>query len=170
MHLSHSTQYINYGAIPKVDIAIVEALAITEDGSLIPTTAIGNSPSFIKQADKVIVELNLTPAHGLRGHATHCLIMENPPNRKPINIVKADDLIGKPYMECGFEKIAAIVITDLQDGVRPLAAIDDNAKKIAQNIIKFFEGEVAAGRLTDTLLPIQSGVGSVANAVALWSA
>lgn len=73
-------------------------------------------------------------------------------------------------MECGFEKIAAIVITDLQDGVRPLAAIDDNAKKIAQNIIKFFEGEVAAGRLTDTLLPIQSGVGSVANAVALWSA
>lgn len=164
MHLSHSTQYINYGSIPKVDIAIVEALAITEEGGLIPTTAIGNAPSFIKQADKVIVELNLHQSMALEG-MHDCLVMDNPPHRRPINIVKPDDLIGKPYMECGFDKIAAIVITDLQDGVRPLAAIDDNAKKIAQNIIKFLEKEVEAGRLTDTLLPIQSGVGSVANAV-----
>lgn len=164
MHLSHSTQYINYGSIPKVDIAIVEALAITEEGGLVPTTAIGNAPSFIKQADKVIVELNLHQSMALEG-MHDCLVMDNPPHRRPINIVKPDDLIGKPYMECGFDKIAAIVITDLQDGVRPLAAIDDNAKKIAQNIIKFLEKEVEAGRLTDTLLPIQSGVGSVANAV-----
>lgn len=164
MHLSHSTQYVNYGAIPKVDMAIVEALAITEDGALIPTTAIGNTPTFVKQADQVIVELNLRQAMALEG-MHDCLVMDNPPYRKPINIEKADDLIGKPYIECGFDKIAAIVITDLQDGVRPLAAIDDNAKKIAQNIIRFFQGEVAAGRLTETLLPLQSGVGSVANAV-----
>lgn len=164
MHLSHSTQYINYGAIPKVDIAIVEALAITENGALVPTTAIGNAPSFIKQADQVIVELNLHQSMALEG-MHDCVIMDNPPHRKPINIVNPDDLIGVPYMECGFDKIAAIVVTDLQDGVRPLAPIDDNAKKIAENIIQFLEGEVAAGRLTDTLLPIQSGVGSVANAV-----
>lgn len=164
MHLSHSAQYVNYGAVPKVDIAIVEALAITEEGNLIPTTAVGNTPSYVKQAEKVIVELNLHQAEELEG-MHDCLILENPPNRQPINITKPSDLIGKPYIECGIDKIAAVVITDLQDGVRPLAPIDDNAKKIAANIIRFLENEVAAGRLTDRLLPIQSGVGSVANAV-----
>ncbi|MGN0658771.1 MAG: acetyl-CoA hydrolase/transferase family protein [Emergencia sp.] len=164
MHLSHSTQYVNYGTVPPVDIAIVEALAITENGDLIPTTAVGNAPSFIRQAEKVIVELNLHQSMALEG-MHDCLIMDNPPHRKPIGITHPGDLIGKPYMECGMDKIAAVVITDLQDGVRPLAPIDDNAKKIAANIISFLEGEVAAGRLTDTLLPIQSGVGSVANAV-----
>lgn len=164
MHLSHSTQYINYGVLPKVDIALVEALAITEDGNIIPTTAVGNTPSFVKQADKVIVELNLHQPIGLEG-MHDCLVMDNPPDRKPINITKPSDLIGKPYIECGMNKIAAIVITDLQDKTRPLTALDDTSRAIAANIIRFLEGEVEAGRLTDTLLPIQSGVGSVANAV-----
>jgi succinyl-CoA:acetate CoA-transferase len=68
-------------------------------------------------------------------------------------------------MECGWDKIAAIVITDIQDGLRPLGAISEDSQKIADNIIEFLNGEVKAGRLTDSLLPIQSGVGSVANAV-----
>ncbi|MEG0924969.1 MAG: acetyl-CoA hydrolase/transferase family protein [Anaerovoracaceae bacterium] len=164
MHLSHSTQYVNYGAIPKVNIAIIEALAITEDGGLIPTTAVGNSPSFIKNADKVIVELNIRKPKELEG-MHDIIITENPPNRKPINITHPSDRIGKTYMDCGFDKIAAIVISEMQDQTRPLAPIDDDAKKISENIIKFLQGEVASGRLTNSLLPLQSGVGSVANAV-----
>ena len=164
MHLSHSTQYVNYGVLPKVDITLVEALAITEDGNIIPTTAVGNTPSFVKQADKVIIELNMHQPLGLEG-MHDCIIMNNPPNRQPINITKPCDIIGTPFIECGIDKIAAIVITDMQDRTRPLTPIDENSKAIAANIIKFLEGEVAAGRLTDTLLPIQSGVGSVANAV-----
>lgn len=164
MHLSQSTQYVNYGVMPKIDIAIVEALAINEDGSIVPTTSVGNTPSFIKQADKVIVELNTLQPLSLEG-MHDVIILDNPPNRKPIEITKPSDRIGKPYMECGWDKIAGIVITDIQDGLRPLAAASENSQKIANNIIKFLEGEVKAGRLTDTLLPIQSGVGSVANAV-----
>ena len=164
MHLSHSTQYLNYGAIPKINIALIEALAITEDGNIIPTTAVGNAPSFIKNADMVIIELNLLQPMALEG-MHDIVVMDNPPNRKPINIIKPSDRIGTPYMECGFDKIAAIVVTDLQDGSRPLAPINDDAKKIAANIIEFLEGEVASGKLTNSLLPIQSGVGSVANAV-----
>ncbi|HKM28179.1 MAG TPA: acetyl-CoA hydrolase/transferase family protein [Anaerovoracaceae bacterium] len=164
MHLSHSTQYVNYGAIPKVDVAIIEALAITEDGNIIPTTAVGNSPSFVRSADKVIIELNIRKPKQLEG-MHDIFITENPPHRKPININHPSDRIGKPYIECGFDKIAAIVISEMQDKTRPLAPLDDNAKMISKNIIKFLEGEVAAGRLTNSLLPLQSGVGSVANAV-----
>ena len=164
MHLSQSTQYVNYGVVPKVDIAIVEALAINEDGTIVPTTSVGNTPSFIKQADKVIVELNTLQPMALEG-MHDIVILKNPPKRKPIKISKVSDRIGKPYMECGWDKIAAIVITDIQDGLRTLADISEDSQKIANNIIEFLNGEVKAGRLTDTLLPIQSGVGSVANAV-----
>jgi succinyl-CoA:acetate CoA-transferase len=164
MHLSQSAQYVNYGVMPKIDIAIVEALAINEDGSIVPTTSVGNTPSFIRQADKVIVELNTLQPLSLEG-MHDCIILDNPPNRQPIAITNPGDRIGKPYMECGWDKIAAIVITDIQDGLRPLGAISEDSQKIADNIIEFLNGEVKAGRLTDTLLPIQSGVGSVANAV-----
>jgi succinate CoA transferases len=164
MHLSQSTQYVNYGVMPKIDIAIVEALAINEDGSIVPTTSVGNTPSFIKQADKVIVELNTLQPISLEG-MHDVIILDNPPHRQPIGITKPSDRIGKPYMECGWDKIAGIVITDIQDGLRPLGEISEDSQKIADNIIEFLNGEVKAGRLSDTLLPIQSGVGSVANAV-----
>ncbi len=90
---------------------------------------------------------------------------ENPPNRKPIMICNVEDRIGNTYIECGFDKIAAVVITDMQDKTRPLGEVDEDSRKISENIIKFFDGEVQSGRLSKSLLPLQSGVGSVANAV-----
>lgn len=164
MHLSHSTQYMNYNAIPQVDIAIVEALAITEEGNIIPTSAIGNSPSFVKNAKQVIVEVNLKKPMAMEGMAD-IFITENPPHRKPLGICCPSDRIGTPYIECGFDKIAGIVITDMQDKTRPLGEVDEASKGISNNIIKFLQAEVEAGRLTKNLLPLQSGVGSVANAV-----
>ena len=164
MHLSQSTQYVNYGMLNKIDIAIVEGLAITEEGHIIPTTAVGNAPSFIKNADKVIVEINLKKPMSLEGMAD-IVLLDNPPYRKPINICSPSDRIGAPYMECGFDKIAAIVITDMQDKARALGEVDEISAKISDNIIKFFEKEVYEGRLSKSLLPLQSGVGSVANAV-----
>lgn len=164
LHLSQSTQYVNYGILKKIDIAIIEALAITDEGHIIPTTSVGNSPAFIKNADKVIVEINLGKPLSLAGMAD-IIIPENPPYRKPINICSPADRIGTPYMECGFDKIAAIVITDMQDKTRPLSEEDETSKKISEHIIDFFDREVAAGRLPKSLLPLQSGVGSVANAV-----
>ena len=94
-----------------------------------------------------------------------CIVLPNPPHRKPIDITKPNDRIGVPYIECGWEKICGIVITDIQDGLRPLGSVSEDSQKIADHIIDFLDGEVRAGRLDDTLLPIQSGVGSVANAV-----
>ncbi len=164
LHLSQMPQYVNYGALNKIDVAIVEGLAITEDGDIIPTTAVGNAPTFIQNADKVIVEINLLKPMSLEGMAD-IVTLDNPPNRKPIGICAPSDRIGTPYMKCGFDKIAAIVITDMQDQTRPLGEVDDASRKISDNIIKFFEQEVSAGRLTNSLLPLQSGVGSVANAV-----
>jgi len=163
-HLSHSAQEIRYGFSGNVDVAIVEACAITEQGHIIPTTSVGNSPTFVKEADIVIVEINLSQPVELEG--MHDIYIPNdPPNRKALPLNNANDRIGTPYIECGLDKIKAIVVTDIIDNVRPLAPIDDVSKTIANNIIQFLKDEVSSGRIPKDLLPIQSGVGSVANAV-----
>lgn len=164
LHLSQSAQYVSYGALEKIDIAIVEALAVTENGDLLPTTAIGNAPVFIKNAEKVIVELNLQKPMSLEGMAD-IAIPAAPPHRRAIDICSPADRIGTPYMECGLDKIAAIVITDMPDKTRALSAPDETSRRISEHIIEFFDREVVCGRLPQSLLPLQSGVGSVANAV-----
>jgi len=47
MHLSHVAQQSRYGFLGgKVDVAIVEAVAITEEGHIIPSTSLGNAGFF----------------------------------------------------------------------------------------------------------------------------
>lgn len=164
MHLSQTPQYVNMGYLPAPDMAIIEALAITEEGNLILTTAVGNTPTFVRNTDSVIVEIAMKKPLEMEGmHDIY--ITENPPERNPINIRRAWDRIGTTYVECGWDKIKAIVISDYVDQTRPLAEITEDARKISQNIIHFLENEVKKGRATPSLYPIQSGVGSVANAV-----
>ncbi|MCB2291748.1 acetyl-CoA hydrolase/transferase family protein [Clostridium sp. CS001] len=164
MHLSHSTQYVDCGAIDKVNVAIIEAVAITEEGCIIPSTAIGNAACYIKNADFVIVEVNESQPIQLEGMAD-IYMTEKPPFRKPIPLMHPGDRIGTTCIPCGVEKIAAIVMTNLLDKTRPLAPINEASRKISKNLIEFLEKEVEKGRLPEDLLPLQSGVGSVANAV-----
>lgn len=164
MHLSHVPRFIDYGFFGNIDIAIVEAIAITEDGGIIPTTSVGVSPQGIANADIVIVEINSTQPMELEGcHDIYSV--KKPPFSEPIPLKDPGDRIGTTYIPCDPAKIAAIVECDIPDNVRPLGAIDEDSKKISANIIEFFKKEVAEGRLPENLLPLQSGVGSVANAV-----
>ncbi len=164
MHLSHTPQWVKYGFFGKMNIALIEAVSITEEGYIVPSTSIGNSNAFVEMADKVIVEINTSQPLELEGiHDIYDI--DIPPNRNPIPLTKVDERIGVPYIKCDLDKIAAIVFTDIKDKTRAVAPVDDISKKMADNLIKFLESEVEAGRLTDSLLPLQSGVGSVANAV-----
>ncbi|WIF95439.1 acetyl-CoA hydrolase/transferase family protein [Caminicella sporogenes] len=164
MHLSHVPHYAKLGFLGKIDIAIVEAVAITKDGNIIPSTSVGAAPTYVQMADKVIVEINTSQPLELEGMAD-IYIPEKPPYTRPIPIVMPNDRIGTEYIPCDIDKIAAIVITDIEDNVRPLAPIDEISQKISENLINFLKSEVKNGRLTKELLPLQSGVGSVANAV-----
>lgn len=164
MHLSHVPAQVRYGFLGDIDIAIVEAVGITEDGGIITTTSVGATPTFVQMADKVIVEINTSQPKELEGMAD-IYMLKNPPHKEPIPIIKADDRIGSLYIPCDIDKIVAIVETDIMDNVRPLAKIDHVSRKISENLILFLKNEVESGRLSKELLPIQSGVGSVANAV-----
>jgi succinyl-CoA:acetate CoA-transferase len=164
LHLSHMPQMIRYGFLGKIDVAIIEAVAIREDGGIVPATSVGSSPVFVEIAEKVIIELNESQPRELEG--MHDIYTpENPPRRRPIPITRTDERIGTTYIHCDPEKIAAIVLTNRKDSVRPLAQVDECSKKISEHLIEFLDNEVKHGRLPKNLLPLQSGVGNIANAV-----
>lgn len=164
MHLSHSAQQIKNGFLGKIDVAIIEAVAITENGGIIPSTSVGNSNVIIENAERVIVEINLSQPLELEGiHDIYTV--EKPPYTKSISINKTSDRIGTTYIPCDINKIAAIVITDIEDKTSSVTPINEPAKRMAENLIEFLNSEVKKKRLPKNLLPLQSGVGSVANAV-----
>lgn len=163
-HLSETVEQLRSNQIGPIDYAVVEALAITEDGAIIPTTSIGNSASFAILAEKVIVEINLN--HPLELEGLHDIyIPTKRPSREPIAVMDCNSRVGTPYIPIPIEKIAAIVITHEYDSASTVEPADDETSAIAQHLIRFLEDEVQKGRLNMSLNPLQAGIGSIANAV-----
>ncbi|WP_262927268.1 acetyl-CoA hydrolase/transferase family protein [Phytohalomonas tamaricis] len=163
-HLSETVELLRNKQLGKLDIAIIEASAITEDGGIVPTASVGNSASFAILADKVIVELNLSTPEALIGlHDIY--IPQMRPRREPIPITASDSRIGTPYIPINPDKIAAIVLTEGQDSPSNVQQPNEDTQQIARHLIRFFEKEVKAGRLSSSLLPLQAGIGTMANAV-----
>ena len=165
-HLGMVAQNARYGFYGHIDLAVIEAAAITEEGHIIPSTAVGCAQTFVDLADKVLIELNLTQPAGLEGF--HDIVrLQDPPEREPIPLTSVNGRIGVPYISCPPEKVAAVVVADNREKPRPLALPDETSRRIAGHIIDFLMAEKAAGRLSADKVPLQSGVGSVANAVLL---
>ena len=165
IHLSSLAGFAEAGFFGEMDFAIVEISGITEDGKLIPSTSIGNNQTWLNIAKNVILEVNNYQPTALEGiHDVASLGL--PPHRKPLNINKVDDRIGTPYMSVDPAKVVAVVVANTPDRVNKFTPLDEISIAIGDNVVKFFENEVKAGRLPkDTLLPLQSGIGNVANAV-----
>ncbi len=165
LHLSQVAQLVEYGFLGKLDVALIEVTAVLEDGRAIPSTSVGNNQTWINCADKVILEINSTQPLELEGihDIYHGLV--KPPNRQPIELTTVAQRIGEPHLRIPPEKIIAIVNTDAPDRSNPFKAPDEGSNKIAGHILEFLDWEVKNGRLPQSLLPLQSGVGNIANAV-----
>ncbi|BDF58102.1 acetyl-CoA hydrolase [Christensenellaceae bacterium] len=164
VHLSQMAVWAKNGFFGDIDFAIVEIVGIDEEGHLIPSTSIGMANTYIDCAKHVILEINTSQPESLKGiHDVYTV--ERVPNSQPIPIVKADDRIGTYYYPCDFDRIAAIVFTDIPDHGRAVPPVDEISQKIADHIVEIIKNETQAGRLPVPLPPLQSGVGGVANAV-----
>lgn len=163
-HLSETVEQLRAGQIAPVDIAVVEATAITENGGIVPTTSVGNSASFAVLAKKIIVEINLTMPEGLEGlHDIY--IPTYRPHRLPIPLISPDQRIGLPFIPVDPEKIVAIVVTQKADSPSNVLPPDAETRAIAGHLNEFLAHEVKAGRLSPALQPLQAGIGTIANAV-----
>jgi len=170
-HLSMFPQNLVYGFYTKdspnqkhpVNYAIIEATEIKPDGSLILAASVGATPEILEMADKIIIEVN-TALPSFDG--IHDIVhIANPPHREPLMIRNVADRIGTTGVKIDLSKVIAVVESDHPDNTGGNAPEDETSKQIARNLTAFLVSEVDAGRLPKELLPLQSGIGNIANAV-----
>lgn len=163
-HLSHNAELVRQGIIGPIKHAIIEAVAITEDGYIIPTTSVGNSPIFVEYAENVIIELNISHPESMIG--IHDIYVPGEQGqREPIPMTNPEQRIGTIGIKIDPAKIQAIVVSEEPDAPSMIVPPDEETQTMANILLDFFRDEIKAGRLTNELMPLQSGVGSVANAV-----
>lgn len=165
-HLSHNAEYVRQGVLPRVDYAIIEAAAITEDGEIIPTGSVGNSPIYVETAKHVIIEVNTSAPAAYEG--MHDIYVPGPAGenaRGDIPVTEISKRIGSKGIKVDPAKVRGIVISSQPDIPSPLFEPNEETQQIADNLLHFLHEEVNSGRLPNNLAPLQSGVGSVANAV-----
>ena len=165
VHLSHVAPLVWEGFFGKLHAAVIEVTGITEDGSLIPSSSIGNNKTWIDHADKIILEVNSWQSADLEGMHDIYYGTALPPYRKPVMMSRPTDRIGEPHLRCDPDKVVAIVETDSPDRNSPFKPLDDTSKAIAGHLMEFLAHEAKLGRMSNSLLPLQSGVGNIANAV-----
>jgi succinate CoA transferase len=162
LHLSLMAQDLRYGYLGKVDVAILEAIDITDDGKVYLTTAGGIGQTVANLADRIIIERNTF--HRTMGlHDVYEPL--DPPYRKEIPIYNAADRIGKPYVQVDPKKVVGVVDVCMPNEQVIFKELDPVTRKIGENVVNFILGDMRRGTIPPTGLPIQSGIGNVANAV-----
>jgi acetyl-CoA hydrolase/succinyl-CoA:acetate CoA-transferase len=139
-HLSRLSALVRAGDWGTVDVTVVEALAITEKGHLIPTMSVGNTPTYVKKADKIIIEIASEPPE-LEG-IHDIFIPEDPPYRMPIPIYRAADRIGKPFIEMDPDRVVAIVMSSEQDSAAVFKEPNEISGRIAELLLDFVRYEI----------------------------
>lgn len=165
IHLSQMAQEIRFGFFGKINVAIVEACELTPDGKIYLTAAGGITPTICSQAEKIIVELNSAHPKAAAMGLHDVYEPLDPPYRKEIPLYKPSDRIGKPYVQVDPKKIVAVVETNLPDEAREFSEADPLTDRIGQNVADFLVADMKRGIIPPSFLPLQSGVGNIANAV-----
>ncbi|GAA3522186.1 acetyl-CoA hydrolase/transferase family protein [Nocardioides daeguensis] len=164
-HLSHSAQQAWFGFYGDLDVAVVEVAAVLPNGLLVPSSSVGNNKTWLERANKVILEVNHWQPREFEGFHDVYYGAALPPHRIPIQLTHAMQRIGDPYLRVDPAKVVAIVETDAPDRNAPFDPPDASSQRMAGLLVDFLRHEVKQGRLPASLLPLQSGVGNVANAV-----
>ncbi len=164
MHLSGLQQMVRYGHLGHLDWAILEVADVTAGGGIVLTNSVGASNTFALHADRILLEVNRRHPASLLG--LHDLFEpEDPPTRQEIPVYRVADRIGSPILAVDRRKIAGIVETNLEDESGSFDQPTPVTQKIGENVANFLMNELRAGRLPQGFLPLQSGVGDVANSV-----
>lgn len=165
VHLSHSAQQAWFGFYGRLDVAVVEVAAVLPNGLLVPGSSLGNNKTWLELADKVVLEVNSWLPRDLEGFHDVYYGAAVPPHRIPIQLTRPMQRIGDPYLRVDPAKVVAVVETHAPDRNTPLDPPDENSRAMAELLVDFLRHEVAHDRLPPGLLPLQSGVGNVPNAV-----
>ncbi len=167
IHLSQMAQELRYGFLGEVDWAILEVCDLEEGETTCKaylTSAGGISPTAARLAKHVILEHNTF--HSPDAKYLHDVYeLQDPPHRQAIPIINVSDRIGKPYVEIDASKIVGVVECHIPDEARAFKDLDPVTEQIGNNVAEFLVSDMKRGIIPPTFLPLQSGVGSTANAI-----
>jgi acetyl-CoA hydrolase len=164
MHLSTVPQNARYGHLGKINWAVVEACDLTAGGGVVLTTSVGAANTYMRLADKVIIELNASHPASLLG--MHDIFEpQDPPTRNEIPVFSPSDRVGSPICMIDPKKIVGVVYTNQADETGSFDEPSEVTDRIGQHVANFLVAEMRAGRMPKEFLPLQSGVGNIANAV-----
>lgn len=163
-HLSHISQDLRYGFYGDIDVAIIEATEMSPNGEIILGAGMGMSPTIAQMAKKVIIEYSSYYHTSFRGFHDN-YVCADPPYRREIPIYKPSDRIGSTVLKIDPKKIIGVVPSNASESIKPFTESDEVTKSIAANVCHFLAEELRKGRIPKEFLPIQSGVGNVANSV-----
>ncbi len=167
IHLSQMAQELRYGFMGQVDWAILEVCDLEEGETTCRaylTSAGGISPTAARLAKHVILEHNTFHSAGAKFlHDVYEL--QDPPLRQPIPITNVSDRIGKPYVEIDASKIVGVVECNIPDEARAFKDEDPVTTQIGHNVAGFLVADMKRGIIPPSFLPLQSGVGTTANAI-----
>jgi succinyl-CoA:acetate CoA-transferase len=96
-------------------VALVEVSAILPDGSVVPSSSVGNNKTWLDRADKIILEVNSWQHEALHGMHDIYYGTALPPHRQPIPLIHPNDRIGQPTFRVDPAKVVAVVATDTPD-------------------------------------------------------
>ena len=164
LHLSHLSQDLRYGFYGDIDVAIIEATEMSPNGEVILGAGLGMSPTIAAMAKKVIIEYSSYYHNSFRGFHDNYIPLD-PPHRREIPIYKPSDRIGSSVLKIDPKKIIGVVPSNASESIKPFTAPDELTQKIGDNICHFLSEQLRNGEIPKEFLPIQSGVGNVANAV-----
>ena len=167
IHLSQMAQELRYGFMGQVDWAILEVCDIEEGETTCKaylTSAGGISPTAARLAKHVILEHNTFHSTGAK-YLHDVYELQDPPLRQPIPLTNVSDRIGKPYVEIDARKIVGVVECNIPDEARAFKDLDPVTTKIGMNVAEFLVADMKRGIIPQSFLPLQSGVGSTANAI-----
>lgn len=164
LHLSHLSQDLRYGFYGDIDVAIIEATEMSPNGEVILGAGLGMTPTIAQMAKKVIIEYSSYYHNSFRGFHDNYIPLD-PPHRREIPIYKPSDRIGSSVLKIDPKKIIGVVPSNASESIKPFTAPDELTQKIGDNICHFLSQQLREGKLPKEFLPIQSGVGNVANAV-----
>lgn len=162
-HYGGFSDDVRFGGWIDRGVAVVEALAVGEDW-LIPTTAVGQTPTYVEHAERLIVEVNEAAPLGLQ-HLHDVATLGAPPNREPIQLTDPVGRIGSNRVEFDADKLEAVVRTDRPDSPYTLRELTDVDRAIASHFVSFFEVEMDRNPIFQEALTFECGVGNIGNAL-----
>lgn len=167
LHLSHMAQELRYGFYGPINWAILEVCQIEDAGDkyrVYLTAGGGIAPTVAHLAEKIILELNHFHSTGVAQlHDVYEPL--DAPLRQPIMITKVSDRIGTPYLEVEKSKVVGVVDCNIPDEARAFKGSDPVTDQIGANVAQFLVGDMKRGIIPPSFLPLQSGVGTTANAI-----